>query len=98
MKRRPASPRSSARFSFAGRDFLVVGLTDQPALLDEFPPAERDVALRVLRGESNAEIARARGTSPRTVAKQLAALFRRLRVGSRAELVGRLSRAPSRGP
>ncbi|HZS40601.1 MAG TPA: helix-turn-helix transcriptional regulator [Polyangia bacterium] len=97
MKRRAARRASSARFRFAGREFLVLRLDgDGRALLDAVPPAERDVALRVLDGESNAEIARARGTSPGTVAKQLAALYRRLRVGSRADLVGLLSRAPAR--
>jgi len=89
--RTPAKTRS-AQFRFAGRDFLVVSLAgDEPDLLATVSPAERDVALGVLCGRSNAEIARARGTSPRTIAKQVASLFRRLGVGSRAELVGRLS-------
>jgi DNA-binding NarL/FixJ family response regulator len=92
VKRRTAAATRSAQFHFAGRDFLVVNLAgDEPDLLATVPPAEREVALGVLRGRSNAEIARARGTSPRTIAKQVASLFRRLGVGSRAELVGRLS-------
>jgi DNA-binding NarL/FixJ family response regulator len=85
----------SAQFRFAGRDFLVVSLAgDEPELLADLPPAERDVALAVLRGRSNAEIARARGTSLGTIAKQVASIFRRLGVASRAELAGRLSAAP----
>ncbi|HEY1953967.1 MAG TPA: helix-turn-helix transcriptional regulator, partial [Polyangiaceae bacterium] len=52
--------------------------------------AERAVARRVARGESNAEIARARGSSPRTVANQVAQIFRKLGVASRAELGARL--------
>jgi DNA-binding NarL/FixJ family response regulator len=43
----------------------------------------------VTRGQSNAEIARSRACSPRTVANQLAAIFSSLRVRSRAELVRR---------
>lgn len=35
---------------------------------------------------SNAEIAERRGTSPRTVANQVASLFRKLGVASRSEL------------
>lgn len=49
-------------------------------------PAERDVVAQILEGRSNADIARARGTSPRTVANQIQSLFRKLGVGSRAEL------------
>jgi DNA-binding CsgD family transcriptional regulator len=51
--------------------------------------AERDVALGMLRGESNAEIASRRGCSARTVANQAASLFRKLGVSSRGELASR---------
>jgi DNA-binding CsgD family transcriptional regulator len=54
--------------------------------------AEREIAAHVMNGHSNASIARRRGTSSRTVANQLAALYRKLRVGSRTELAARLSR------
>lgn len=47
--------------------------------------SERDVAARVLRGQSNAAIARDRGTSPRTIANQLAAIYSKLGVRSRRE-------------
>lgn len=60
-----------------------------PALTD----AEHDVLRRVMNGESNRVIAAARGTSQRTVANQLATLFRKFEVGSRVELVARLARA-----
>jgi DNA-binding CsgD family transcriptional regulator len=50
-------------------------------------PAERDVADRVLLGHSNADIARQRGTTERTVANQLTTLFRKLSINSRIELV-----------
>jgi DNA-binding NarL/FixJ family response regulator len=52
--------------------------------------AERAVAEAVLRGCSYAEIARERGSSPRTVANQLACAFRKLGVRSRAELAAKL--------
>jgi DNA-binding CsgD family transcriptional regulator len=49
-------------------------------------PAELAVTRQILLGKSNAEIASARGTSPRTVAKQVERIFARLGVSSRAEL------------
>lgn len=52
-------------------------------------PAEREVAELVLTGLSNAEIAKRRGRSRRTVANQVAALFKKLGVESRAGLVAR---------
>lgn len=53
--------------------------------------AERQVVAQVLRGRSNAAIARARRTSSRTVANQLAAIYRKLGVSSRWELAARRS-------
>ena len=47
---------------------------------------EREVARLARRGMSNAEIALARGTSPRTVANQLACIYRKLKIGSRVGL------------
>lgn len=61
--------------------------------LSSLTPSERDVALRASSGESNREIARGRGTSERTVANQLASIFEKLGVGSRAELAARLRRS-----
>jgi DNA-binding CsgD family transcriptional regulator len=52
--------------------------------------AERQVVHEVLVGRSNADIARRRGGSPRTVANHLANVFRKLGVSSRAELALRL--------
>src|SRR6185295_2705568 len=52
--------------------------------------AEREVAALLLAGGSNAEIAQARRTSVHTVANQLAAIFRKLDVRSRFELIARL--------
>jgi DNA-binding CsgD family transcriptional regulator len=55
-------------------------------------PAQREVLDLLLRGLSNAEIARLRGRSERTVAHQVDRLYRRLRVGSRAELMALAAR------
>ena len=55
---------------------------DDPRLTE----TERGIVSQVLRGETNAAIAKMRGTSPRTVANQIARVFKKLGVGSRAEL------------
>jgi DNA-binding NarL/FixJ family response regulator len=82
----------AVEFQFAGRSFVVVSLDGDPSGgAASLTVAEREVAAEVLCGRSNAEIARARATSTRTVAKQVAAVFRKLGVGSRAELALRLS-------
>lgn len=59
-----------------GEDLPRHGLTE----------SERFIALALLRGCTNDEIARLRGTSPRTVANQVASIFRKLGVHSRAEM------------
>jgi DNA-binding NarL/FixJ family response regulator len=48
--------------------------------------SERAVVALVLEGHSNSEIARVRGTSARTVANQISAIYRKLAVKSRREL------------
>jgi DNA-binding NarL/FixJ family response regulator len=48
--------------------------------------AERAVAAAAARGASNEDIARERRTSTRTVANQLASIYRKLGIASRAEL------------
>lgn len=48
--------------------------------------AEEEVVELVLEGLSNAQIAQRRGTRERTVANQLASIFRKVGVSSRSEL------------
>jgi len=62
-----------------------------PRSLSELTSAEREVALLVLDGLTNAEIGVQRKTSPRTVANQVAAVFRKLGVHGRLELIRRLA-------
>jgi DNA-binding CsgD family transcriptional regulator len=50
-------------------------------------PSESHVVELLLEGKTNAEIAALRATTPRTVANQVASLFRKLGVQSRLELV-----------
>jgi DNA-binding NarL/FixJ family response regulator len=51
--------------------------------------AESEVATAVSEGLSNRDVARLRGTSERTVAKQIAATFRKLGISSRRQLLAR---------
>jgi DNA-binding CsgD family transcriptional regulator len=55
----------------------------------DLTPAEADVLALVVQGASNAQIARARGVSVRTIANQVASLLRKVGAGSRYELVAR---------
>jgi DNA-binding CsgD family transcriptional regulator len=78
-------PDGGQRFSFRWQ------LQELP--LPELSTSERALALGVLMGCSNREIAQQRGVSPRTVANQLHSAFRKLRVSSRTELAALLLRS-----
>jgi DNA-binding NarL/FixJ family response regulator len=69
----------------------VVSIQSPDRLLrGRLPPAELSVIATLLQGATYREIARRRGTSTRTIANQITAVFRRLRVSSRNELVHQL--------
>jgi DNA-binding CsgD family transcriptional regulator len=59
-------------------------------------PAEMSVVRDVICGKSNADIAWSRGTSARTVANQLASIYRKLKLTSRQELIALLKCTPSK--
>ncbi len=67
---------------------LAVGDAGALARLTE---SEREVAVALLLGGTAREIAARRGVSERTVANQAQSIYRKLRVGSRAELAAKLS-------
>jgi DNA-binding NarL/FixJ family response regulator len=75
-----------------GQRYVVIALslTPEPQRLT---PAERAIAAALIEGASAKHIAQQWGTSQRTVEHQTAALFRKLGVSSRAELVRALTRA-----
>jgi DNA-binding NarL/FixJ family response regulator len=82
----PAPPELVALESTQG-DFAVLSfpLGDEPS--ESLTPAEVTVAQLILQGKSNREIAAQRGSTVRTVANQVASLFRKMNVRSRLELV-----------
>jgi DNA-binding NarL/FixJ family response regulator len=84
---RPPKGLEAALLDVGGEQLLVLRLPRtalrRPAQLT---PAERRVAELAVAGLSNAQIATDRRRSARTIANQLASIFRKLGVGSRAEL------------
>jgi DNA-binding CsgD family transcriptional regulator len=97
MTPRRRDPRDSALEVFdveIGDQALVV--LSLPArrraeVVDGLTPAERSVAQLAMTGMSSAAIARRRRCSARTVANQLASVYRKLGVQSRGELAARLA-------
>src|SRR5262249_34476019 len=78
--------------SFGADELVVVSFPIANASsLEQLAPSEREIALAVVSGRTNAEIARARRRSVRTIANQVASIFRKLGVGSRAELAAALA-------
>lgn len=74
-----------------GRELRVIGLPRPDRRLHHvLPPAELAVVRLLIEGLSYQEIAQLRGTATRTIANQITAVFRRLQVSGRNELVQRL--------
>jgi DNA-binding NarL/FixJ family response regulator len=74
-----------------GQELRVIGIGRPDRALDKvLPSAELAVIRSLVEGLAYDEIARRRGTSTRTIANQISAVFRRLRVSGRNELVQRL--------
>ena len=86
---RPAASEPHAeRFCVPAGEIVVLRVVREqgqtPAALTS---SERCIFRAILDGRSNAEIAVSRGRSLRTVANQVASVFRKLAISSRAELV-----------
>ena len=83
--------QSGTRFVLHGRlEFIVFECNLEPfANCDRLTAAERAVLRLILDGESNRGIAERRGTSVRTIANQLAVIFRKFGVASRDELAAK---------
>lgn len=83
--------RYSSLMSRDGGELRVLSATRPDRALEKhLPSAELAVIRRLIEGQSYARIAAERGTSTRTIANQITAVFRRLRVSGRNELVQRL--------
>ena len=85
---------SASPLDAAGEGYVLVSWSmSPPANWDALTRAELAVATALIEGASNREIAAARGSSVRTVANQVASIFRKLGVRSRGELVTTGARA-----
>jgi DNA-binding NarL/FixJ family response regulator len=81
------------------RELRVISvLRPDLALSQVLPSAELSVIRNLVEGACYRDIARARGTSTRTIANQISMVFRRLRVSGRNELVQRLFVEGALGP
>lgn len=79
-----------SRILVDGVEVAILSAPNKQAARADLSEAELDVCSRLLRGDSNRAIADARGTSVRTVANQVATIFRKLEVSSRSELIAKL--------
>jgi DNA-binding NarL/FixJ family response regulator len=75
-------------FSLAhgGEELLVLSIPAEASATAALTAAELEIARAIAAGATNAEIARRRGTSVRTVGNQVASILRRLEVDSRAQV------------
>jgi DNA-binding NarL/FixJ family response regulator len=78
-------PRVS-RFTYGGEDFMVFSAPVTRSTCEFLTKAERDILADVADGMSNGAIALKRGTSVHTVSNQIASLYRKTGVCTRAEL------------
>jgi DNA-binding CsgD family transcriptional regulator len=90
----PCAPANLEAYGFTIETDEYVILTFRPGKgigisesYEALTQSERGVVRLVMRGWSNSRIAAARGTSPRTIANQLGAAYRKLGVQSRRELI-----------
>lgn len=88
-------PAPNARITRLGERLLLVNAPIAPRFTPEaesvLTDAEKAVIELTLGGLSNAAIARKRRVSPRTIANQLAAAYKKVGVGSRRELAAKIS-------
>jgi DNA-binding NarL/FixJ family response regulator len=77
--------------SNAEAPLIALSHHDDPKSFSTLTPAERAVALALLRGLSDRNIAQARNSSRHTVSKHVTAIYKKLGVNSRVELAYKLS-------
>jgi DNA-binding NarL/FixJ family response regulator len=88
----PTGLRTTLAETAVEGDRLLVGAFSavREDLIAQLTDAERAVLAALLAGSTNADVARRRECSERTVANQVQAIYRKLGVRSRAELAVRL--------
>jgi DNA-binding NarL/FixJ family response regulator len=81
----------SFRLEHDGQELFVVSAPMAPSSVAPLTRVELEVAQALVRGATNEEIARMRGTSVSTVAKQVASILRRLGAKSRSHAAIKLA-------
>ncbi|HEX5656088.1 MAG TPA: LuxR C-terminal-related transcriptional regulator [Polyangiales bacterium] len=82
-----------SELAVGGETLIALGYRDETAhALAGLTAAERQVAKAVLDGQSQRAIALERGVSERTVASQVASIYRKIGVSGRRELTAKLAR------
>ena len=80
-----------APFSVGARQYRVLSIEDPSSLQAlALTSAERSIVALLVARQTNAEIARVRGTSIRTIANQMSMLLRKFGARGRLQLMGRL--------
>jgi DNA-binding CsgD family transcriptional regulator len=101
MSRKPVAPEPARieahTFEIDGERMALLSVPHASIANATLTAAEHRVALEILAGRSNAEIASALRVSPRTVAAHVRRLLKKLGVGSRSELAARLPQLGDRG-
>lgn len=77
---------------------VPLGNPSAPAEAVNLTESEQSVMQLMLEGKSNQEIAKSRRTAVRTVANQVASIFKKLGVGSRSELYAFVARGKRQPP
>jgi DNA-binding NarL/FixJ family response regulator len=92
LGRTPAVDARSGRFDLADGSFFFLSIA-RPVVGPEssLSPSEREVARRLIEGDSRWEIAAARSTSTQTVACQFRAIFSKLHLTGRYALIRHVS-------
>ena len=83
-----SSKKRIAFFAQRGQRFAVISQSIEP--VRDLTAAEQDVCRMLLDGATDAAIAERRGTSVRTVGNQIQAIYRKLGVSDRLELLALL--------
>jgi DNA-binding CsgD family transcriptional regulator len=86
----PPGDLRATRFTEDGQPYVVLSFSSEALetrLAEHLTPAQTAVALAAIEGHTTEAIARRRGRSVGTVAKQLEGVYRRLGISSRRELV-----------
>lgn len=83
-------PQTLVAFELPSGQVLFVHDLPSVPRIEELTTAEQEVLVLLLNGYSTTAIAEMRTTSPRTTANQVASIFKKIGVGSRAELASKM--------